>query len=90
MTTTQLETTKQQKIKELEKKKEEQDEFEKTHSIENNFKILNDVVIGKQNKQNKQSYAKQFVCCNFQDKEILPALKSIYNLLQIMNNRIDK
>lgn len=43
----------QQKIKELEKKRGEQDEYENTYSIENNFKILNDVINEKTNKTDK-------------------------------------
>lgn len=80
----------QLKILELEKIKKEKDENDKKSPITNNFKIIDDLLIEKKLKIIKNNYSKSVPLARFYDEERVKYLEAIYNILQILNERLIK
>ena len=81
----------QLRILELEKQKKEKDENDKKTSIDHNFKVINDVLIEKKNKINNNRYSKSVPLTRFYyDQELVTRLEAIYNILQIVDERLKK
>lgn len=78
------------KISELEKqkKKKEEEEILKKESLEHNFKIISDELNNKKKSIKNNKYCKSVPLARFYDEELVRHLEAIYNILQILNNRI--
>ena len=80
----------QVRILELEKQKKEKDESDKRTSIEHNFNVINDVLTEKKTAINNNRYSKSVPLAKYYDKELVTHLESIYNILQIVDERLKK
>ena len=78
------------RILELEKKKKKNDDFNKKTSIEHNFTVINEVLIDKVNDINNNSYSKSVPLARYYDQELVTRLDAIYNILQIIDERVKK
>ena len=80
----------QLKILELEKQKKEKDESDKKTSIDHNFKVINDLLTEKKTAINNNRYSKSVPLAKYYDQELVTHLESIYNILQIVHERLKK
>jgi len=80
----------QLRILELEKQKKEKDENDKKTSIDHNFKIINDLLTEKKTAINNNRYSKSVPLARYYDQQLVIYLESIYNILQILNERLKK
>ena len=80
----------QLRILELEKQKTEKDESDKKTSIDHNFKVINDVLSKKKTDINYKIYSKSFPLARYYDQELVTHLEAIYNILQIVDERLKK
>ena len=80
----------QVRILELEKQKKEKDESDKKTSIEHNFKVINDVLTEKKTAINNNRYSKSVPLAKYYDQTLVTYLESIYNILQIVDERLKK
>lgn len=78
----------QLKILELEKQQKEKDESDKRTSIEHNFKVINDVLTEKKTAINNNRYSKSVPLARYYDQELVRHLEAIYNILQILDERL--
>ena len=77
----------QLRILELEKQKDES--YKKT-SIDHNFKVINDLLTEKKTAINNNRYSKSVPLAKYYDQELVTYLESIYNILQIIDERLKK
>ncbi len=80
----------QLRILELEKQKKEKDESDKKTSMDHNFKVINDVITEKKAAINNNRYSKYFPLARYYDQELVTHLEAIYNILQIVDERLKK
>ena len=80
----------QLRILELEKQKNEKDESDKKTSIDHNFKVINDLLTEKKTAINNNRYSKSVPLAKYYDQELVTHLESIYNILQIVDERLKK
>ena len=80
----------QLRILELEKQKKENYESDKKTSIDYNFKVINDVLTEKKTAINNNRYSKSVPLARYYDQELVKYLESIYNILQIVDERLKK
>jgi hypothetical protein len=80
----------QLRILELEKQKKEKDERDKKTSIDHNFKVINDLLTEKKTAINNNRYSKSVPLARYYDQELVTHLESIYNILQIVDERLKK
>ena len=80
----------QLRILELEKQKNEKDESDKKTSIEHNFTVINDVLTEKKTAINNNRYSKSVPLARYYDQELVTHLEAIYNILQIVDERLKK
>ena len=80
----------QLRILELEKQKKEKDESDKKTSIDHNFKVINDVLTEKKTAINNNRYSKSVPLARYYDQELVTHLEAIYNILQIVDERLKK
>ena len=80
----------QLRILELEKQKNEKDESDKKTSIDHNFKVINDLLTEKKTAINNNRYSKSVPLAKYYDQELVTHLEAIYNILQILDNRLSK
>ena len=80
----------QVRILELEKQKKEKDESYKKTSIEHNFKVINDVLTEKKTTITNNRYSKSVPLARYYDQELVTHLEAIYNILQIVDERLKK
>ena len=80
----------QLRILELEKQKKEKDESDKKTSIEHNFTVINDVLTEKKTAINNNRYSKSVPLARYYDQELVTHLEAIYNILQIVDERLKK
>jgi hypothetical protein len=80
----------QVRILELEKQKKEKDESDKKTSIEHNFTVINDVLTEKKTAINNNRYSKSVPLARYYDQELVTHLEAIYNILQIVDERLKK
>jgi glycine/serine hydroxymethyltransferase len=78
------------RILELEKQQKEKDEFHKKSSLDHNFNVINDVLIEKKKSIINNKYSKSVPLARYYDQELVTHLEAIYNILQILDNRISK
>ena len=81
----------QLRILELEKQQKEKDEIDKKTSIDHNFNVINDVLEKKKTFINNNYYSKprSITGVNY-NKDIIIHLEAIYNILQIVDERLKK
>lgn len=80
----------QLRILELEKQKKEKDKSDKKTSIDHNFKVINDLLTEKKTAINNNKYSKSVPLAKYYDQELVTHLESIYNILQIVDERLKK
>lgn len=80
----------QLRILELEKQKKEKDESDKKTSIDHNFKVINDLLTEKKTAINNNRYSKSVPLARYYDQELVTHLEAIYNILQIVDKRLQK
>ena len=80
----------QLRILELEKQKNEKDESDKKTSIDHNFKVINYVLTEKKTAINNNRYSKSVPLARYYDQELVTHLEAIYNILQIVDERLKK
>jgi hypothetical protein len=80
----------QLRILELEKQKKEKDERDKKTSIDHNFKVINDLLTEKKTAINNNRYSKSVPLARYYDQQLVTHLESIYNILQIVDERLKK
>jgi len=80
----------QLRILELEKQKKEKDESDKKTSIDHNFNVINDVLTEKKTAINNNRYSKSVPLARYYDQELVRHLEAIYNILQIVDERLKK
>ena len=80
----------QLRILELEKQKNEKDESDKKTSIDHNFKVINDVLTEKKTAINNNRYSKSVPLARYYDQQLVTHLEAIYNILQIVDERLKK
>ena len=80
----------QLRILELEKQKKEKDESDKKTSIDHNFKVINDLLTEKTPAINNNRYSKSVPLARYYDQELVTHLEAIYNILQIVDERLKK
>jgi hypothetical protein len=73
----------------LKLEKQEKDESDKT-SIDHNFNIINDVLIEKKTAIHNNRYSKSVPFARYYDQELVTHLEAIYNILQIVDERLKK
>jgi len=80
----------QSRILELEKQQKEKDEIDKKHSIDHNFKVINDVLTEKKSAIKNNRYSKSVPLVRYYDQELVTHLEAVYNILQIVDERLKK
>jgi hypothetical protein len=80
----------QLRILDLEKQKKEKDESDKKTSIDHNFKVINDLLTEKKTAINNNRYSKSVPLAKYYDEELVTHLEAIYNILQIVDERLKK
>ena len=80
----------QLRILELEKQQKEKDKSDKKTSIENNFKVINDVLTEKKTNIKMNGYSKSIPLARYYDEQLVRHLEAIYNILQIVDERLKK
>ena len=78
-----------QKIKEK-KQKKEKDESDKKTSIDHNVKVINDLLTEKKTAINNNRYSKSVKLAKYYDQELVTHLEAIYNIIQIVDERLKK
>ena len=80
----------QVRILELEKQKKEKDESDKKTSIDHNFKVINNLLTEKKTDIINNRYSKSVPLARYYDQELVTHLEAIYNILQIVDERLKK
>ena len=80
----------QLRILELEKQKKEKDESDKKTSIDHNVKVINDLLTEKKTAINNNRYSKSVKLAKYYDQELVTHLEAIYNIIQIVDERLKK
>lgn len=80
----------QLRILELEKQQKEKDAIDKKISIDHNFKVINDVLTEKKTAINNNRYSKSVPLARYYDQELVTHLEAVYNILQIVDERLKK
>jgi hypothetical protein len=80
----------QLRILELEKQKKEKDESDKKTSIDHNFNVINDLLTEKKTAINNNRYSKSLPLARYYDQELVTHLEAIYNIIQIVDERLKK
>ena len=80
----------QLRILELEKQQKEKYEIDKKTSIDHNFKVINDVLTEKKTAINNNRYSKSVPLARYYDQELVTHLEAVYNILQIVDERLKK
>ena len=78
------------RILELEKQKKEKDENDKIISIDHNFNVINDLLTEKKKDIKNNKYSKSVPLARYYDIELVTHLEAIYNILQIIDERLRK
>ena len=68
----------------------QKDESYKKTSIDHNFKVINDLLTEKKTAINNNRYSKSVPLAKYYDQELVTYLESIYNILQIIDERLKK
>lgn len=77
-----------QRIYELEKKEEEDEEYKKINSLDYNFNVLENIITKKKKSISMNQYKKSVPLATSIDQKIVIHLESIYNILKILEKKI--
>ena len=80
----------QSRILELETQKKAKDESDTKTSIDYNFKVINDVLSEKKTNIKRGGYSKSIPLARWYDEQLVTRLEAIYNILQIVDERLKK
>lgn len=80
----------QLRLLELEKQQKETDENEKKSSMGYNFGVIDGVLTVKKTVINNNKYSKLVPSAKYHDLEVVSYLEAIYNILQIVDERLKK
>ena len=81
----------QLRILELEKEKEKKEKDENDKNIlDLNFNVIDDVLSKTKNSINNNRYSKSVPLARYYDQELVRHLEAIYNILQIVDERLKK
>jgi hypothetical protein len=80
----------QVRILELEKQKKEKDENDKKTSIDHNFNVISELLDKKKTAITNNRYSKAVPLARYYDQELVTHLEAIYNILQIVDERLKK
>jgi hypothetical protein len=80
----------QQRIVELENQRKEKEENDKKTSIEYNFNVINNIIVEKKMAIKRNRYTKSFPLAGYYDQQLVTYLESIFNILHILDERIQK
>jgi glycine/serine hydroxymethyltransferase len=80
----------QLRILELEKQKKEKDNSDIKTSIDHNFNVINDVLTEKKTAIINNRYSKSAPLARYYDQTLVTHLEAIYNILQIVDERLKK
>jgi hypothetical protein len=78
------------RILELEKQEKEKYEIYIKTSINHNLNIINNLLDEKKTAINNNKYSKSVPLAKYYDQELVTHLEAIYNILQILDNRLNK
>jgi hypothetical protein len=78
------------RLLELENQQKELDENDKKTSIEYNFKVINNVLNEKKTNIANDRYSKSLPLARYYDQQLVTHLDAIYNILQIVDERLKK
>tara|TARA_B100000242_G_C42689248_1_gene322740 strand:- start:147 stop:425 length:279 start_codon:yes stop_codon:yes gene_type:complete len=79
-----------QRLNELEKKKEEDEEYKKINSLDYNFNVLENIIIDKKKSISMNQYRKSVSISTSIDQKIVIHLESIYNILKILAKKLEE
>ena len=79
-----------QRLNELEKKKEENEEYKKINSLDYNFNVLENIIIDKKKSISMNQYRKSVSISTSIDQKIVIHLESIYNILKILAKKLEE
>ena len=80
----------QLRIFELETQKKERDENAKKTSIDHNLKVIHDLVTDKKKDISNNRYSTSVPLAKYYDQQLVTHLDAIYNILQILDERLTK
>jgi hypothetical protein len=82
--------TLKQRLQELESMKKSIQEYNDRTDINKNLGIIKQGIVSREDKINRNEYAKIGTAAKFIDRDMIPQLQAIYNILQTFNERIEK
>ena len=74
----------------MEKEKKEKEETDNKKNIEHNFKTINDLIVQKKTSITNRIYRKSVLSEQSYDRQQIIHLEAIYNILQIIDDRLKK
>ena len=78
------------KLNELEKAKEAKEIYNNKNDINKNFDILNNSINNRIKSVKEDSYSKSCIVAKFIDKDMIDPLQAIFNILSILNDKLNK
>lgn len=82
-------TSLKQKLEALEYNKKLIEEHNKKTNVDLNLNILDQSIKKREDKIRGNNYSKSYVVAKFVDRDMIPPLQSIYNLLHNLNERVE-
>ena len=76
------------RLSELEKKEQENKEYEKINSLDYNFNVLENIITEKKKSISMNQYQRSVPIAKSNDQKIVIHLESIYNILKIFDNKL--
>ena len=76
------------RLSELEKKEQENKEYEKINSLDYNFNVLENIITEKKKSISRNQYQQSVSIAKSNDQKIVIHLESIYNILKIFDNKL--
>jgi hypothetical protein len=80
----------QSRLLALEKQKNNKNNNDKKTSIDRHFNVINDLLTEKKTKIANNTYSKSVPLARYYDQELVTHLEAIYNILQIVDERLTK
>jgi hypothetical protein len=84
------EEIRQLQLRIIELEKQDKNERDITSAIDHNFKVINDVLTEKKTAINNNRYSKSVPLARYYDQQLVTHLEAIYNILQIIDERLKK
>ena len=84
------EEIRQLQLRIIELEKQDKNERDVTSAIDHDFKVINDVLTEKKTAINNNKYSKSVPLARYYDQQLVTHLEAIYNILQIIDERLKK